>query len=48
MAESLKATLLMSFRSVVLVAKANATPQETFCHLCHVSVGVLFCETDAI
>ena len=52
LAESLKATLLMGFRSVRTtpfdVPSANAIFQETFCHLRHVSVGVLFCETDAI
>ena len=52
MAESLKATLLMGFRLVRTtpfdVASASAIFQEKFCHLRHVSVGVLVCETDAI
>ena len=51
LAESLKATLLISFRSLCathfVVPSANVIVQETFCHLCHVSVEVLFCETAA-
>ena len=54
LAESLKATLLISFRSLCatffVVPSANVIVQETFCHLCHlchVSVGMSFCETVA-
>ena len=51
LAESLKATLLISFCSLCatqfVVHGANVIVQETFCHLCHVSVGMSFCETAA-
>ena len=51
LAERLKATLLIRFRllcaTLFVVPSANVIVQETFCHLCHVSVGVSFCETAA-